>query len=62
MDSPRKPLPAVVDPEQVHRSMKKLGGVGTALINTPMVVWFWDNWPVVAGVVALIFWFAFVNV
>ncbi|AKJ07538.1 hypothetical protein [Archangium gephyra] len=42
--------------------MKKLGGVGTALINTPMVVWFWDNWPVVAGVVALIFWFAFVNV
>jgi signal transduction histidine kinase len=62
MDSTRKPLPAVVDPEQVHRSMKKLGGMGAVLINLLMVVWFWGHWSVVAGVVALIFWFAFVNV
>jgi two-component system, NtrC family, sensor kinase len=40
------------DPEQIHRGLQAIGGVGSLAVNISLIAWFWGQWvPVIAVLV-----------
>ncbi|NMO22732.1 histidine kinase [Pyxidicoccus fallax] len=50
--TPRSIL-AEADPEQVHKAIRAIGGLGPAVTNLALIVWYWGDWRVVLGTVAV---------
>jgi two-component system, NtrC family, sensor kinase len=42
-----------VDPEEVHKGVQPIAGLGPILFNVALVAWFWGQWTQVFGVLAI---------
>jgi two-component system NtrC family sensor kinase len=45
--------PADADPEQVHKAIQSIAGMGPLAINLSLIAWFWGQWPQVLSVVSV---------
>jgi two-component system NtrC family sensor kinase len=61
MSSPLQQLPPDADPEQVHKGLQAIAGMGPLAINIALVLWFWGQWPRVLPVVAVAVVLTFAN-
>jgi signal transduction histidine kinase len=41
------------DPEQVHRGLQAIGGVGSLAVNISLIAWFWGQWAPVITVLVM---------
>lgn len=42
--SPPAKSSAALDPEQLHRGLQRVGGLGATLLNLAVLVWHWGDW------------------
>jgi signal transduction histidine kinase len=61
MDAPSKQALLEADPEQVHQGMQAIAGLGPAVFNVALILWFWGRWPVVLGVLGVGLWLSLFN-
>jgi signal transduction histidine kinase len=53
MSQTPKPIPADADPEQVHKAIQAVAGMGPAATNVALIAWYWGDWRVVLGIVVI---------
>jgi signal transduction histidine kinase len=62
MDAQPKPPIAEMDPEQLHKGLQGIAGLGPAVFNVALLVWFWGQWRVLFVVLVVALTLMVVNV